>query len=59
MSSGLRHRRAAEDEDYNNWAMRRREISELVLHQQSDPSPGWAGDAPAEDKAVDDCINLH
>ena len=37
----------------------RREISELVLHQQSDPLPGWAGDTPAEDEAVGDCINLH
>jgi hypothetical protein len=49
-------RRAAEDVD---WATLRREVSKCVLHQRVDPSPGWAVDAPAEDEADDDCINLH
>ena len=49
-------RRAAEGGDC---APLRREISVLVLHQRADPSPGWVGDAPVEDEADDDCINLH
>ena len=50
------NRHTAEDKD---WATLRREISASVLYQRADPSPGWAGGAPAEDEADDDCINLH
>ena len=47
--------RAAKDED---WATLRREICASVLQQWVGPLLGWVGDAPAEDEANDNFVNI-